>query len=108
VVWTQYQVTDLNGTVHVSAIKSDVKVEGGVHLNKPTPESASQSGTVHEGREAQREESEACGAAEQPRSPGHTLDSKWLKVGGAAGGGLVLCLLLCKGSSSSPVSPSQP
>jgi hypothetical protein len=107
--WTQYQVTDLDGTVHVSAIKSDVNIEGGAHLKKPSTETASQSATVHEGQEAKREESEACGAAEQPKVPGHALNPKLLELGGGAGGGgLLLCLLLCKGTSGSPVSPSQP
>lgn len=109
VAWTQYQVTDLNGTVQVSAIKSDVNIDGGIHARKPSPASASQSGAVHEGQHAEREESEACGAAEQPKVPGHALNTKWLEIaGGAGGGGLVLCLLLCKGTSTSPVSPSQP
>ena len=109
VAWTQYQVTDLNGTVHVSAIKSDVNLEGGAHLKKSSPETTSQSGTVHEGQQAQREESEACGAADQPRAPGRALNTKWLETAGSVGGGgLVLCLLLCKGTSASPVSPSQP
>ncbi|MGA7909301.1 MAG: hypothetical protein WCA16_17985 [Candidatus Sulfotelmatobacter sp.] len=107
--WTQYEVTDLNGTVRVAAVKSDVNVSQGVGTRKPSPESASQSGTVREGQQAERNESEACGAAEQPKVPGHALDTKWVEIGGAAaGGGLILCLLLCKGTNPPRVSPSQP
>jgi len=107
--WTQYQVTDLNGTVQAAAIKSDVNISQGIHARKPSTESASQSATVHEGQQAEREESEACGAAEQPKVPGHALNTKWIEIGGGVGGGvLVLCLLLCTGTSQKNVSPWQP
>jgi hypothetical protein len=107
--WTQYQVTDRNGTVQVAAIKSDVNVEGGIQARRTSATTASQSGAVHEGQKAEREESEACGAAEQPKVPGHALNTKWIEIGGGVGGGgLLLCLLLCKGTNPPNVSPSQP
>lgn len=107
---TQYEVTDVSASVQVAARKNDVNIrqEGGIH--KPSAESnSSQSGVVHEGQQAKREESEVCGAPSPPQSAGHGLNTKWLEIGGGAGGGaLVLCLLLCKGKSQSNVSPSQP
>lgn len=107
--WTHYQVTDLNGTVHAAAIKSDVNVSQGTHSRKSSAESASQSGSVREGQQADRDESDACGAADLPKAPGHVLDAKWIEIGaGAAGGGVVLCLLLCMGPNPKNVSPWQP
>jgi hypothetical protein len=112
---TQYEVSDVNGTVQVAARKNDVNItQGGILKKTPvqngTSPSATQSATVHEGQQATRDESAACGAAARPGGgTGNGLNTKWLEIGGAAGGGiLVLCLLLCKGSSPSNVSPSQP
>jgi hypothetical protein len=107
---TQYDVADLSGTVQVAAHKSDVNITQGGTLGKTTAaNSASQSAVVHEGQEAAREEATACGAATRPGGAGNSLNAKWLEIGGGVGGGaLVLCLLLCKGSKSPSVSPSQP
>src|SRR5579864_2494393 len=50
--WTQYVVSDLNGSVQVSAKKLDVNVEREQGRGKPTIEGeASQSATVHEGEQ---------------------------------------------------------
>ena len=49
--------------------------------------------------------------AEQPPRPAgasNGLNTKWLEIGGGVGGTVALCLLLCKGSKPSSVSPSQP
>ena len=107
---TQYDVTDVTGTVQVAAHKNDVNIRQGGALRKTSSETnSSQSGIVHEGQQATREESVACGAAARPEGAGHALNTKWLEIGGAAGGGaLVLCLLLCKGKGPTNVSPSQP
>jgi hypothetical protein len=107
---TQYDVADVSGTVEVAARKNDVNITQGGALRKTTPESSSsQSATVHEGQHATRDESAICGAAERPESAGHGLNTKWLEIGGGAGGGvLLLCLLLCKGSGRTNVSPAQP
>lgn len=107
--WTQYQVSDLNGTVHVAAVKSDVNITHSGGLKKPSPENAGESATVREGQQADRNESDVCGVAEQPQSAGHPLNTRALEIGGgAAGTGIILCILLCRGSSSPSVSPSQP
>lgn len=105
---TQYDVTDVNGTVQVAAHKNDVNItQAGVLRKASTQGGSSQSATVHEGQQASRDESTACGASSRPEGAGHALNTKWLEIGGGAGAGvLVLCLLLCK--SSNPISPSQP
>jgi hypothetical protein len=106
---TQYDVMDVSGKVQVTARKKDVNIRHDAALHKPSAENASsQSGVVHEGQEATRDESAVCGAA-SPEAASHTLNTKWLEIGGGVGGGaLLLCFLLCKGKSSSSVSPSQP
>ena len=107
---TQYDVADLSGTVQVAAHKSDVNITQSGALKKATAEgSASQSALVREGQQATREEAAACGAALRPGGAGNSLNTKWLEIGGGVGGGaLVFCLLLCKGTKSPSVSPSQP
>jgi hypothetical protein len=108
---TQYDVTDVSGKVEVAANKNDVKITLTGALRKASSESGSpDSATVHEGQRATRDESTACGVAPRPGGASTTpLNTKWLEIGGGAGAGvLVLCLLLCKGSGPSNVSPSQP
>jgi hypothetical protein len=109
---TQYEVGDIDGTVHVAARKSDVNItHTGANRRTSSSPDAARSATVHEGQEASRDESQACGAAAAPRGIGTATNTKWLEIGGggAAGVGL-LCLLLCSGwsSGSGSVSPSQP
>ena len=105
---TQYDVTDVNGTVEVAARKDDVKVEGGMNLQKASmqPET-SHDATVREGEQRKYEESAICGVP--PRLPGaSSLNPKWIGAGAAAGGGILLCVLLCAGGGKSPVSPAKP
>jgi hypothetical protein len=108
--WTQYDVTDVNGTVRAAARKKDVNIQLAASVRKASPESAaSQSATVREGEQATRDATAACGAAKGPNEATRSLDRKWIEIGGGAGGGgLLLCLLLCRGSNPPKVSPSQP
>jgi hypothetical protein len=105
---TQYDVSDVSGTVQVAAHKNDVNITQGGRLQKSSRESSpSQSATVREGQQATRDESSLCGAAPRPGGAGPALNGKWIEIGGGAGVGiLVLCLLLCTGSN--PISPSKP
>jgi hypothetical protein len=107
---TQYDVADVSGAVQVAAHKNDVNITQSIALRKATPESSSSpSAVVHEGQQATRDETTACGAAPRPAGAGNGLNTKWIEIGAAAGGGvLALCLLLCRGSKSTSVSPSQP
>lgn len=106
---TQYDVADLSGTVHVVAHKNDVNIHGGANLKKPTNDENAQA-TVHEGHEANRDETVICGAPLRPEAAGSGLNTKWLEIGGGAGGAILLCILLCKSSnhSGTSVSPSAP
>ena len=108
--WTQYDVTDISGTVQVAARKSDVNITQGGAPRKATPDSgSSQSATVHEGQQATLDESKACGAASRPGGAGNALNTKWIEIGGGvAVGVVVLCLILCKGTKPSNVSQAQP
>jgi len=107
---TQYDVIDRTGAVHVAARKNDVNIKQSEGLRKPAAgNSSAQSATVHEGEQTTRDETTACGAAERPEGPGHALNTKWIEIGGGAAGGVIaLCLILCRGSSPSSVSPSNP
>jgi hypothetical protein len=110
---TQYDVSDVSGTVQIAARKNDVNITvggAGGALQKTNPQGASAlSAVVHEGQQATREESVACGAAPRPGGAGNGLNTRWLEIGGGVGVGvIVLCLLLCKGSGPSNVSPSEP
>jgi hypothetical protein len=105
---TQYEVADVSGKVDVAAHKLDVKITQTGSKGKLSAENSLSSGVVHEGQQGSRDESQACGAA-APESPTHGLPTKWIEIGGGAGAGvLVICLLLCKGSPKSNVSPSDP
>jgi hypothetical protein len=107
---TQYDVADVSGTVQVAAHKNDVAITQSGVLQKASPNSSpSQSAVVHEGEQATRDEAAACGPAQRPGGAGNGLNTKWIEIGGgAAAGVVVLCLLLCKSSKSTNVSPSQP
>jgi hypothetical protein len=107
--WTQYEVTDLNGNIEVAAHKKDVRIElEGNHTKTPSATQATGGTTVHEGEQASRRESEACGAPLNPASALKGVNPK-LVAAGAVGTGILICLLAhCFGGGSGPVSPSQP
>jgi len=108
--WTQYDVTNVDGTVHVAAHKLDVKITQGVAGRKPSEENASGSNIVHEGEQASRDVTVACGAAKPPDTAGgHPISTtRWIEIGSGAGGVALLCLLLCRGSNPTSVSTSSP
>jgi hypothetical protein len=107
--WTQYEVTNVNGQVKAAARKLDVNLVRGATARKPAPEqSAKDSGTVREGEEATRDLAGACGAAAIPANVGNPVNGKLIGIGAGAGGGLLLCLLLCLGKSSPQMSQTTP
>jgi hypothetical protein len=106
--WTQYEVNNLNGNVQVAARKNDVNVEREMNHRKPSPETeGSQGSVVHETEQKSFDESQICGAAAPPVGAGTSLSTKWI-VAGAAGAGLIVCVLLCRGGGKSPLSSSTP
>lgn len=106
--WTQYEVTDLNGTVQVAARKLDVNVERAMEKRKPSPENeASQEGSVREGGQKNYDESAVCGPPATPTQAGSSVSPKWIAVG-AGVAGILICVLVCGGGGKTPVSPSAP
>jgi hypothetical protein len=107
--WTQYEVTDVSGNIHVAAQKKDVRFElQGNHQKSATTTEDSGSNVVHEGEQANRRESEVCGAPPRVTGARGPLNPKWIGAG-AAGTGLLICVIAhCFGGGSGPVSPSQP
>jgi len=107
--WTQYVVTDINGTVQVAARKLDVNVEHerghGKEVSEPQP--SQERASVHEGEEKSYDESQVCGAAPRPTSAAHGISPKWI-AGGAAGAGILIWLLIHGGGGKTPVSPAVP
>lgn len=105
---TQYDVTDLNGTVHVEAHKSDVNIEREAGHQKQTPQTAAPSGgSVREGEQKNYNESDVCGAPPRPVGPTSRLDPKWIAAGGA-GAGVLIWILVHGGGGKTPVSTYQP
>jgi len=108
--WTQYAVTDLNRTVDVSARKLDVNVEHERGHGKeatqtpPTQEKAS----VHEGEQKSYDETQVCGTAPSPTTPGQGISPKWIAIGAGAGGAGILLILLTHGGGNKPTPPISP
>jgi hypothetical protein len=112
--WTQYEVSDVNRTLQVSARKDDVNVEHegvrGKAKSQTTDETAASRASVHEGEQHNYDESEICGSIAGPTSAG-LANPKWIEIGTAAGGAALLCILLCRGrggSEKNPLSASAP
>jgi hypothetical protein len=107
--WTQYEVSNVNGNIQVAARKNDVNVERETDGKKPLPATESSHGTtVHEGEQKGFNESELCGAPAPIKGTNMSVNPKWVAAG-AAGTGIILCVLLCHGSpSKTPVSSSSP
>ena len=108
--WTQYEVSDVNGSVQVAARKDDVNVERAMDRRKPSPATeASHGSTVHETEQRSFDASEICGPGAAPLRASSTLSPKWI-WGGAGGAGLLLCILLCRGSGGTvqPLSQTAP
>ena len=78
------------------------------HQKTATDKEDSGSSVVHEGEQANRRESEVCGAPPRATGGRGPLNPKWIGAG-AAGTGLLICVIAhCFGGGSGPVSPSQP
>ena len=109
--WTQYEVNNLNGNVQVAARKDDVNVDRGVNLQKASEQAESGHGSiVHETEQKSFDLTAICGAPPQPTGAGTGLNPKWIAIGSAGAGGILLCVLLCSGSSGGkpPVSSWKP
>jgi ferric-dicitrate binding protein FerR (iron transport regulator) len=105
--WTRYDVTDINGKVRVSALKSDVNIDsrGGNARALKTGNSGRVS--VREGEQKNREEK--CGGADVKEgiaADGALLNSPYVKVAAGVIAAGTLCLIFC--FHDDPLSPSNP
>jgi len=105
--WTQYEVSDVSGTVQVAARKRDVNVNHDGRGKVADKSEESQKATVHEGEQSNRDESEVCGAPARLTGARFPVDPKWVAAG-AGGTGILLWLLLHGGGSKPPISSSAP
>ena len=113
--WTQFEVTDVNGAVGISAKKNDIRLDTQPDSSSPKEVAASsRSGTVlREGDQTTRDESDGCknekrkkDAGAVPAGTGGPLNSELMKLGGlAALGGLGLWLALEHDDPPSPWKP---
>lgn len=105
---TQYNVTDVDGKVRVSALKNDVKIHYAGSALRKSKQNGSSDVIVHQGEQATRDEH--CGAAYEPTegldAKGAILNSTWARAAGVVAVGIVACLGLCHGDD--PISPSKP
>lgn len=107
--WTHYDVTDLDGKVTVSALKSDVYIDTSSKNPQELKKVESKSREiVREGERKSREE-KCGGAAPQPdhlAAYGAIMNSPYVKWPTLAAIGVIACLGLCH--DDDPVSPSKP
>ncbi len=105
---TEYEVADRTGTVEVKAVKNDLKfTESGALKKTSKPEGPAPSEILHAGEEQSRQES-SCGRGPEAPKAGSAFPTKWVAIGGGVAGGIALCLVFCKGSSSPAASQSEP
>jgi hypothetical protein len=97
--WTEFDVTDVNGTVEIVARKGDVSVSNGTE----TTRLAQGEKTTRDDSENQKKKRRAAGGA-VPAAGGGVLDSPYaIAAGAGAVGGLLLWVLLQGDDPLSPV-----
>jgi len=107
--WTHYDVTDRDGKVTVSALKSDVNIDAranNAEQSKKNQQSARD--LVREGEQKSR--TEKCGAAAYIKAEtsgiGAILNGNYAKWAAAAGVITIACFGLCR--DDDPISPTKP
>lgn len=108
--WTHYDVSDVNGRMTVSALKSDAYIKARSKNPKEAKEPGrSERSIVREGEQKSREDKCGAGYANSSAATaahGAILNSPWTKLAGAAGVGVLACLGLCH--DDDPISPHTP
>lgn len=102
---TQFDVTDTNGQVRISALKNDVKI----HAHRATLQKSkgiSPDAILHPGDHATRPDH--CGPATKTPGTGvpGLLDSPTARIVGGITAGALICLGVCRGDD--PISPDKP
>ncbi len=114
--WTQFEVTDVNGTVEVVAKKNDVRLETMADAGSPKDAStSSMSSNLREGEQTSRDESAGCksdkhkrdkDAGAAPAGSGGVFTSNYMKYGAlSAIGGVGIWLAVDTDDSPSPWKP---
>jgi hypothetical protein len=88
--WTEFEVVDAGDSVQVAAKKGDVTVKCGKDM-----------ATLSEGEQTTRDQSGDCRKKRKlPPTPvnGGPLSGPFVRAGALIGGGVIVCLLLCKTS----------
>ena len=108
--WTQYEVSDVNGTVQVTAHQREVNVEiEGAHGKTSEDVAGSRGGTVHEGEQHSYTESDLCRSPERSAPAGPAINPKWIPVGAGVAGVLIwIAVRGGGGSTPPPLSASAP
>ena len=101
--WTQYDVSDIDGKVKVSAYKKDVKIHAPSAARR-AKQGASTDNIVHEGEQSTREEK--CGAGAWPTPGTAPILDRPVAIGVGVGLIALTCIIICRGDD--PVSPSKP
>jgi hypothetical protein len=107
--WTQYNVSDVDGKVTVSAARSDVYIDSRAKkVQEAKNPSRSTRDIVRESEQKSREEK--CGAAymkgDNVPGVGALMNSMWAKIAAGGVAGTIACLGLCH--DDDPASPSKP
>jgi hypothetical protein len=100
--FTQYEIIDRDGNIQIAAKKNDVRLDVVAHGKTPKDVSAAQAGTLREGEETTRHESDGCKEVKTeketgavPTASGGILNSefaKWATIGSVGGLGAFLAV----------------
>jgi len=111
--WTQFEVTDVNGTVEVAAKKNNVRLAMLSEPGSKKEASTLQGPDLREGEQTSRDESDGCkgeknrkDAGAAPAGSGGILSSQYVRygaLGAVAGAGLFL--VLDQDDAASPFRP---
>ena len=101
--WTQYDVSDIDDKVKVSAYKNDVKIHAPATARR-AKQSASMDNIVRAGEQASREEK--CGGGVWPTPGTAPILDRPIAIGVGVGLIALTCIIICR--SDDPVSPSKP
>jgi hypothetical protein len=101
--WTQYDVSDIDGKVKVSAYKKDVKIHAPGAARR-AKQGAPTDNIVHEGERSTRDEK--CGGGAWPTPGTAPILDRPVAIGVGVGLIALTCIIICR--DGGPVSPSKP
>ena len=110
---TQFEVSDVNGTIDIAARKNDVRLDAQPMTDSTKEITASRIANLREGEQTTRDESDGCktdkrrkDAGAVPAGSGGILGSQWVKYGAIAVlGGVGVRLITLPDDAPSPWKP---